>query len=149
MPTPEEYVGASIRRLRQAHGWSQEQLARAMSDAGFKWIQTTVAKTEAAERPIRLGEMIGLARLFGVEAHEMFEPPSDTGDAQADVIRRNHELAQLEAEERSLQGRLKGVQDEFAEVRARMEQAKANLREAENRYAEMDSYTRELPRSRM
>src|ERR1019366_2576601 len=82
-PTPEEYVGASIRRLRQAHGWSQEQLAKSMTNAGFKWIQSTVAKTEAAERPIRIGEMIGLARLFEVPAHELFEPrPAVTSDAQ-------------------------------------------------------------------
>lgn len=45
-----------------------------MSARGFSWRQTTVAKTEAAERPIRINEAAALAMVLGVNLFDLFDP---------------------------------------------------------------------------
>lgn len=60
-------LGERVRELRTARGWSQEHLAEQMRAAGFgTWRQTTVAKTEAARRPVTAEEVVKLAELFDV-----------------------------------------------------------------------------------
>lgn len=63
--------GKRLRVLREQWGYSQEELARVMQDAGFKWQQTTTAKTEAGKRPVRLNEAHVLAAHFGVTLDDM------------------------------------------------------------------------------
>lgn len=63
--TPEAVVGRRVKALREARGWSQQELAMRMADTGFSWRQTTVAKTEGADRPIRVNELVHLAAIFG------------------------------------------------------------------------------------
>ena len=65
--TAEQVLGKRVAELRQARGWSQDELARRMTDAGFHWRQTTVAKTEKADRPVRVNEAATLMQLFGVD----------------------------------------------------------------------------------
>jgi hypothetical protein len=48
-----------------------------MNMAGFNWRQTTVAKAEAAERPIRLNEVAEVATIFGVELTDLLDPAED------------------------------------------------------------------------
>lgn len=64
--TPEEAAGRELRRLREARRWSQEETARRMDAYGYDFHQTTVAKVEAAQRPLRLNEAADMCRLFGV-----------------------------------------------------------------------------------
>ncbi len=45
--------------------------------AGFGWRQTTVAKAEAAERPIRLNEVAALAQIFGIEIADLLDSAND------------------------------------------------------------------------
>lgn len=68
----EAALGERVRELRQARGWSQDHLARRMRSIGFNWMQSTVAKTEAAERPIRVGEAASLATVFEVDIADLF-----------------------------------------------------------------------------
>jgi len=49
--TAEQTVGANIKAMRAQLGLTQVELAEAMQRLGHSWIQTTVAKTEAADRP--------------------------------------------------------------------------------------------------
>ena len=70
-PDHEEIVGQKVKTLRTAHNWSQRELATRMAAAGFLWRQTTVAKTEAADRPIRINELGQLAAIFGVNPSDM------------------------------------------------------------------------------
>lgn len=67
----EKVFGKRLRVLREQWGYSQEELARVMQDAGFKWQQTTTAKTEAGKRPVRLNEAHVLAAHFGVTLDDM------------------------------------------------------------------------------
>jgi len=60
----ERRFGKRLRELRKLRGWSQEQVASQMRALGHGWQQTTVTKTEAADRPIRLNEAASLAALL-------------------------------------------------------------------------------------
>jgi transcriptional regulator with XRE-family HTH domain len=60
----ERRFGQRLRELRKLRGWSQEQVASQMRALGHGWQQTTVTKTEAADRPIRLNEAASLAALL-------------------------------------------------------------------------------------
>jgi transcriptional regulator with XRE-family HTH domain len=70
----EPVLGGRVRALREAREWSQETVAQRMAEAGFSWRQTTVAKTEAADRPIRVNEAVALADLFGVDLDSLVRP---------------------------------------------------------------------------
>jgi transcriptional regulator with XRE-family HTH domain len=73
-PSTEAIFGQAIRDFRQTWGWSQEQLANRMRALGFDWHQTTVSKTETAERPIRLNEAQALAGLFSIPLSGLVSP---------------------------------------------------------------------------
>ncbi|HLS13152.1 MAG TPA: helix-turn-helix transcriptional regulator [Beutenbergiaceae bacterium] len=70
----EHQVGARARDLRAAKGLTQSEVAKLMVARGFSWRQTTVAKTEAAERPIRVNEAAALALSLGVSVLDLFSP---------------------------------------------------------------------------
>jgi transcriptional regulator with XRE-family HTH domain len=75
MPTPEAMVGQELRRLRMERGWSQEEVARRMAAYGYdSWRQSTVGRTETAQRPLRLNEAVHLAALFGVPIMQLLTP---------------------------------------------------------------------------
>lgn len=99
--SPEEAAGRELRRLREACRWSQEEVARRMGGYGYEWHQTTVAKTEAAQRPLRLDEVVALASLFGVTLPALLESvPGMTGGqleerAAARLARLEGQLARI------------------------------------------------------
>jgi transcriptional regulator with XRE-family HTH domain len=63
---PESVLGQRVRDLRLGLGVSQAELGEALAKYGFPMHQTTVAKLEAADRPIRVNEAAALARIFKV-----------------------------------------------------------------------------------
>jgi len=69
--TPEGDVARRLRSLRVALGWSQAMLAKRLTAQGLDWHQTTVAKTESAERAIRYNEIVVLAETLGVSTEEL------------------------------------------------------------------------------
>ena len=74
-PTPEQLLGRQVRLLRQARGWSQQDVAEKMRPYGHHWSQATVTRLEAATRPIRLNEVADLAALFGIPVAQFLESP--------------------------------------------------------------------------
>lgn len=76
--SPEESLARVLKELRKTRGISQEEVASLMTKAGFSWRQTTVAKTEAGSRPIRLDEAGALAFLFGLSINDMVGHASNT-----------------------------------------------------------------------
>jgi transcriptional regulator with XRE-family HTH domain len=79
----EQRFGANVRALRERQGMSQQHVANVISMLyGLRWQQTTVAKTEAAERPIRLNEAAALAELFGCPLADLVDGPTTEGDQQ-------------------------------------------------------------------
>lgn len=119
--TTEATTGERIRDHRLSLALSQQMLAAAMTQLGFSWRQTTVAKTEAAERPIRVNELAALAEIFGVGIAQLVDdsPESRRGTALRESLRANtkqHELNRqidsIRGQEEQLRGRLNQVRDQ-------------------------------------
>jgi transcriptional regulator with XRE-family HTH domain len=79
-PDPEAQAGRALRRLRLAQGWSQEEAAKRMQAYGYDFHQTTIAKIEAAQRPLRVRELAHFADLYQVGAHELIYPLKGSPD---------------------------------------------------------------------
>ena len=70
----------SIRRARVEKGWTQEDLARAMRQHGFRWSQSTVARVEGGQRPMLYTEASALTDLLGIHegaTWKRIEPPPE------------------------------------------------------------------------
>lgn len=70
-------IGRRARELREHRRFSQQHVAAAMTVKGHRWHQTTVAKTETGERPLRLSEARALSQLLHVQLGDLLgEGPS-------------------------------------------------------------------------
>ena len=67
MKTVQERFGAQVRRLRHAHGWSQEKLA---ARAQLHW--TYVGGVERGERNPTVGVISRIAKALGVPIRDLF-----------------------------------------------------------------------------
>jgi transcriptional regulator with XRE-family HTH domain len=63
--------------LRAQLGLTQAELAEAMQGLGHSWVQTTVAKTEAATRPLRVNKVADLAQVLGVRVPDLVSKDND------------------------------------------------------------------------
>lgn len=59
-------IGAKVRELRKAHGWTQKKLATQMQLAGLDMTELTVLRIENGTRFVPDYEVKALAKLFGV-----------------------------------------------------------------------------------
>ena len=112
MPTSEQLAGLQVRMLRQARGWSQQDVADAMQAFGYDWSQATVTRLEAATRPIRLNELVDLAALFEIPVAQFLEFPL-AGFDRDDLAAAEREIETLTADRAEL------VRERDAAVRAR------------------------------
>lgn len=99
--------GERFRVARQAAGVSTRQLGARMQELGFAWHQSTVIRTESAERPVRLDEAVALAALLNINLEAVRQPTSEVIAAahqewvDAESLRRVTEaLERAEAAER-------------------------------------------------
>jgi transcriptional regulator with XRE-family HTH domain len=126
--SPEEIVGANIKLLRAQRGLTQAELAEAMRGLGHSWGQTTAAKTEAADRPLRLNEIADLAQVLRVRLPELVSTDTDwalrsivsTVDMYASQTKRLESeiedlTQQLEAKKQSLEETRKLIKELHAE----------------------------------
>ncbi|GAA4626709.1 hypothetical protein GCM10023196_036050 [Actinoallomurus vinaceus] len=67
----EKNFGEQVRRIRKARGMSQEDLARALAGTSVPRHQSTIAKLEAASRPLRLNEACDIATALGADLSSM------------------------------------------------------------------------------
>jgi transcriptional regulator with XRE-family HTH domain len=77
----DSYFGERVRKERDRLGWSQEELARRMTDRGIPAYASTIAKIESGRkpRPARLGEAIVIADLFEAPVSALLgRPPDET-----------------------------------------------------------------------
>jgi transcriptional regulator with XRE-family HTH domain len=132
--SPEQVAGARIREIRIARHMTQAALAKAMQALGYNWLQTTAAKTEAAERPLRLNEATDLAGVLGVEVGYLLTPPLTGLTAVSQDLRellRLEEVAeQLDAEVTALQQEFTREQETLILTRQQIGEARERLREA-------------------
>lgn len=74
MENNDETVGRNLRRLREARGLSQAELAQALTDAGLPGFHPqTITKIEKGVRAVKLVEGVPLARILGVEPEALLE----------------------------------------------------------------------------
>ncbi len=109
--TPEGQLARRVRSVRVERGWSQADLAAKMSQFGQAWHQTTVAKTERAEREPRYTELLALARSLdvGVDALMGLDELS-----RATELGLHTHLHRLEQEEQLIELRLGYVERDIA-----------------------------------
>lgn len=67
-------LGAKVRSLRAARGWSQTELAERMGAEGHPMAYQTVAKIEKGTRQTSIAELTALARVFGTTVADLVEP---------------------------------------------------------------------------
>lgn len=140
----EKVFGLRIREMRQLRGWTQEELARRMAEAGFQMHQTTVAKLENGTRPTNVGEIAALAALLEVPIGALFGT-ADRAERQRAVQTLEFRLRSLKAESEAifdkraeLDIRMSHLAFEMDEVRADYEKAKAGYEAAVGSIHEAD-----------
>jgi transcriptional regulator with XRE-family HTH domain len=69
---PSNLVGPTIRRLREAHEWTQETLAARCNLSGCDITRGTLAKIEAEIRGVNDRELITIASALGVSIGDLF-----------------------------------------------------------------------------
>jgi transcriptional regulator with XRE-family HTH domain len=77
----DSYFGERVRKEREQRRWSQEELAKRMTDKGIPVYASTIAKIESEKkpRPARLGEAVVIAELFEVPVSALLgRQPDDT-----------------------------------------------------------------------
>jgi transcriptional regulator with XRE-family HTH domain len=132
--TPEEQVGASVKVLRVQRGLTQADVAERMHDLGHSWLQTTVAKTEAADRPLRLNEVADLAKILGVRVPDLVSTRTDWDlrviqgqldrwgvhamRLQAEIDELNHQVVAKRQALEEAEKRMQELQTELAQVNA-------------------------------
>ncbi len=95
--------GSALRARRRERGFSQAGLAAAMRSLGHSWGQSTVAKSEAATRPVTVGEAQALADALSTTVGALYgeDPcadPNTGADLIADLVWTRARLARAEAE---------------------------------------------------
>jgi transcriptional regulator with XRE-family HTH domain len=72
----EAAVAKNVRRLRESHGVSRQQLGSDLSRIGFGMHQMTVAQLEAGAKPLRLNEVAAIAAYFDVPVESLWREGS-------------------------------------------------------------------------
>jgi len=96
-------IGKSVLRLRTGAGISQQDVAQAMRDRGWKWNQTTSWSIEANRRPLRLAEAVDLADVLGVRLDDLLHDPISAvlgeSEKRLGVLRSEQDRARWDADE--------------------------------------------------
>lgn len=74
----EEYLAARIRYEMEQRGWSQERMAKEMTDAGHPFHQSAVSKIvnpkDGKRRSISVDDALGFAKVFGTTVDDLLMP---------------------------------------------------------------------------
>lgn len=94
----ESIVGSRVRALRTARGWTQAELGKRL-----EMHQTSIAKLEAAGRPIRVNELATLAMIFGVEPASLLKRMQTFEESQLNLAQKRLLIAERLLEEAEAQ----------------------------------------------
>ena len=117
--------GKRLHGLREEAGLTQRQLADLMRARGYKMHQTTVAKIEAGERAVPVGEAAQFARVLGIDLTQMINV------GQGRRVTAQLKVASLERQADDYAKRLHETQVLLDDTLARLENARAELNERE------------------
>ena len=132
---PERTLAVQARAIREKLGMTQAEVAKEMSARGLRMRQSTIAKIEAGQRPVRVNEAVTLAAILRVTVTDLIAEPGQRDRLDA--------LAAARAEERELLGQLLVAGHRLEEHRAAhaaaghaLSEAVARVEAIEARYAE-------------
>ena len=74
MPSPSEVFRARLREVRRLKGWTQQQLADALADAGVKLDASAITRLERGTRGLSLDDVLAIAAALGVSPLHLFVP---------------------------------------------------------------------------
>lgn len=137
-PTPEQVAAQVIRELRQARGWSQQEVAERMRSYGYAWSQATVTRLEAASRPIRLNELADLASLFGVPMIQVLDAWFP-GPGSDDLHALEAEIVRLSEERERVHDQMLAASEQAAQLRADLQERETEAEMASRRMAWLDA----------
>lgn len=66
-------LGSNIKKLRNAAGYTQEQVVAKLQLEGFNITRGTYAKIECGQYSVRVSELVALKKLFRVDYNAFFE----------------------------------------------------------------------------
>lgn len=113
----ERAFGERVLELRNAAGFTQEQLAALLSRTGRSYTQSTIAKIEKGTRPTSVGELYLLASALDTTVSKLLEP---AGWHQIDLA-----LKATEREIEWLNQQVAVKESEIARARASLEKSMA------------------------
>ena len=99
-----------------------------MAAHGFEMHQTTVAKLEGGQRPIRLNEVQALADVFGVPIGEMF---GQEGYVETDVAVAHRRVLRAEASLQAARQTVAQLKEQHAAVSAALAEAESTAQGTE------------------
>jgi transcriptional regulator with XRE-family HTH domain len=145
--TWEQEVGANVRRIRQARGMSQDQLAAGMTARGVPMSQPTAAKIESATRPLRVNELPALAAVLGVDVGDLLPESSGLHDSVrvAEEIDAAQRLAEAMEAVQVAQRRYDMAETAFADAERTLREAERRRRKA---FADAETSSLRHPRRR-
>jgi transcriptional regulator with XRE-family HTH domain len=133
----ESMIGRRVRRNRKALGWTQEQLGERLG-----MHQTSVAKLEAAARPIRVNELAELAVIFDLSPEDLLRPDTDVAevadaeqaytDARYRVLLAQRDNNAAREDFFAAQKHLKKVQSDYEVLKRQLAEAGAHLEEVKH-----------------
>lgn len=119
--------GRRVRDLRTARGWTQAELASALSFTGKSYHQTTIAKLENGARPTSVEEVHLLAALLDVEVVDLFRDDSADALLHAELARQASVLANLAADIGDTLRRADQMKKDYARSQERYDELLAKL----------------------
>ncbi|HEV2371857.1 MAG TPA: helix-turn-helix domain-containing protein [Streptosporangiaceae bacterium] len=122
-----------LRALREAANMTQGQLAERMTQLGFSMHQTTIAKVEKSQRPVRLNEAVAFAAVLNVQVTDLLTDTESTPESAALWTELNALIAVRVENTR----RLEMVEEQFRELGAHRAQLSTQLESIEQHEADV------------
>lgn len=124
--TEEGRLAVRIRQFRVEREWSQAELAVRMTRLGHRWHQTTVAKSERAERELKYSEVRALAEALAIPLEMLLDLEVSSAGTHVVAGLQAH-LLKLEVEERAARVRLEFVEEDLADLTMQRKELSARL----------------------
>ena len=129
---PERILGMRLRALREEAGLTQAQMAERMTGQGFPMHQTTVAKIEANQRPVRVNEAVMFAAILNLGLPGLLADPEldeEAADLRAQMQQAAVQRLEAETQRASLQAEIAALKERLAEAGRRWTAAEQRERE--------------------
>lgn len=115
-----------LRALREVAQLTQRQLADQMTVAGYRMHQTTIAKIEAGDRPVVIGEAVCFASIIGVDLADLVKEPVPVEPVDDAELAKAMELL-ASCEQKAVEAQVRVERAQRVEHAARDELARAHM----------------------